>query len=193
LRGSVEQPEPADLRSDAELVGVLASDPGALAVLYDRHAALVYGLALRSLESSDEAQDLTQEVFMSLRTDRHFDPARGSLAAYLTTVTRTRAIDRLRFRTRKVRLLRRWWQSTPTVTSAPSPHEDVASGQSAERVRRALEDLPESERRVLELAYFKGMSQTEIAERLSAPLGTVKSWSRRGLLSLRAALGDLAD
>src|SRR5688572_31659036 len=84
LRGAFEQPEPPDPRSDVELVAQLAGDPTALAVLYDRYSALVYGLALRSLENADEAQDLTQEIFMNLRTDRHFDAARGSLGAYLT-------------------------------------------------------------------------------------------------------------
>jgi RNA polymerase sigma-70 factor (ECF subfamily) len=177
---------------DAALLERLASDPSALEILYDRYSRLVYGLALRALGSVDAAQDLTQEVFLGLRDHTTYDPSRGTLAAYLITVTRTRAIDQLRFGTRKVRLLQHWWQSVPTEPS-PSPVDQLSVEQCAARVNAALADLAPSERKALELAYYKGLSQTEVAEEMGAPLGTVKSWSRRGLLAMREALADLVE
>jgi RNA polymerase sigma-70 factor (ECF subfamily) len=177
--------------SDAELVAALAYEPrSALAALYDRYAGLVYGLALKVLASTSEAEDLTQEVFLTLARSSTYDPARGTLSAYLVTVTRSRAIDRVRFRSRSGRLLERWG-SDPSASAVPtSPLEAVALDERRERVRAALATLPETQRRVLELAYFKGLSQTEISAELDAPLGTVKTWSRKGLLSLRALLGE---
>jgi RNA polymerase sigma-70 factor, ECF subfamily len=178
---------------DEELVSRLAVDPQALAPLYDRHARLVYGLALAILGSADEAQDLTQEVFLSLCGSERYDATRGTLGAFLTTLVRSRAIDRLRRRTRRVRLLRTQWESAPAPEPPPMPADRVAQAEYAARVRRALGALPEQERRALEMAYYQGLSQAEIAQDLGAPLGTVKSWCRRGLLSLKSALADLVD
>jgi RNA polymerase sigma-70 factor (ECF subfamily) len=175
------------------LLAALVDDPGALGPLYDRYASLVYGLALGILANPDEAQDLSQEVFLTLCRQHNYDAARGTLGAYLTTLTRSRAIDRLRRRTRSVRLLRAQWQSAPPPEPAASPLERVSMGECAERVRRALGELPDSERRALEMAYYQGLTQAEIADDLGAPLGTVKSWCRRGLQELKRALGDLVE
>lgn len=179
---------------DERLVGALADDPSALGLLYDRYGSLVYGLALAILTKKDEAEDLTQEVFLSLH-DHHraFDPARGSLGAYLTTLTRSRAIDRLRTGSRRVRILRAQWEAEPAMPSVSTPMDEVSSRQTAARVRTALAGLQPNERRALELFYYRGMTQAEIADELGAPLGTVKSWCRRGLLSLRDVLGDLVE
>jgi RNA polymerase sigma-70 factor (ECF subfamily) len=154
----------------------------------------VYGLALAILTNRDAAEDLSQEIFLSLH-DHHraFDPARGSLGAYLTTLTRSRAIDKLRGGARRVRILRAQWEAEPALPSPETPMDAVARGEAAVRVRRALEDLPPSERRALELFYYQGMTQAEIADHLGAPLGTVKSWCRRGLLGLRETLADLVE
>lgn len=176
--------------SDAALVASLADDPSALAVLYDRHAALVYGLALKVLASTTDAEDLTQEVFVTLRQASTFDPARGTLTAYLITLTRSRAIDRLRARGRSRRLLEQWHVEPTHAPAAPSPLDALATRERTEHVRAALTTLPDSQRVVLELAYFRGLSQTEIATELDTPLGTVKTWARKGLLSLRALLGE---
>jgi RNA polymerase sigma-70 factor (ECF subfamily) len=148
-------------------------------------------LALAILGSREEAADLTQEVFVIVCEPTAFDPSRGSVSAFLTTMTRSRAIDRLRRRGRSVRLLKTWHEAMPPAPSPPTPFERVSMQHCAERVRGALADLPEAERQVLELAYFKGLSQAEIAADLDTPLGTVKSRSRRALMTLKRALQDL--
>ncbi len=181
-----------EAQSDESLLAAVATEPAAMGPLYDRHSRLVYGLARAILQNDTEAQDLTQEVFMSLCEDHGYDRSRGTVGAYLTTVTRTRAIDRVRRRTRRVRLLHDWWQETPQATSA-TPHDRLSEEQYSARVRAALAGLSDNERRVIEMAYFQGLTQTEIAEDLGAPLGTVKSWCRRGLLTLKQSLGDLVE
>ncbi|MGH7894249.1 MAG: sigma-70 family RNA polymerase sigma factor [Candidatus Binatia bacterium] len=178
---------------DERLLEALAEDPSALGPLYDRHARLVYGLALGVLGNADEAADLTQEVFLSLCNEHTYDATRGSVGAYLTTVVRTRAIDRLRRRTRRVRLLRDHHAAAPAPTPSPTPLERVSLAECSDRVRKALAELPDTERRALEMAYFKGLTQAEIAEDLNVPLGTVKSWCRRGLLAMKGSLGDLVE
>ncbi len=187
-----EQRDALAARSDAALLAALAADDRfALGILYDRHASLVYGIALAILKSQQEAEDLTQEVFVALSGDHGYDPARGQLAAFLVAMTRSRAIDRLRSRGRHLRLLKRWHDTAPAAASPPTPPQQVSAKQCTERVRAALGELSEKEREVLELAYFGGLTQPEIAERLGAPLGSVKSWARRGLLSLKDSLQDL--
>jgi len=178
---------------DERLLDALADDPSAVGPLYDRHSGLVYGLALAVLRSPDEAQDLVQEVFLTLGDQSSYDAARGSLGAYLTTVTRTRAIDRLRRRTRHAQLLRDWHTATPPVEAPPTALERISTAECSARVRQALAELAENERRALEMAYFQGLTQAEIAADLGAPLGTVKSWCRRGLVAMRQALGDLVE
>jgi RNA polymerase sigma-70 factor (ECF subfamily) len=193
LRASREEPDDPLVPPDEELIARLAGDPSALGPLYDRHARLVYGLALAILGTADEAQDLTQEVFLSLCSQTLFDPTRGTLGAFLTTLVRSRAIDRLRRRGRRVRLLRAQWEAAPPAEPLATPLDRLAQEQCAGRVRRALGDLPAQERRALEMAYYQGLTQAEIAEELGAPIGTVKSWCRRGLIGLKNALADMVD
>jgi len=178
---------------DERLLEALAEDPSALGPLYDRHSRLVYGLALAVLGNADEAADLTQEVFLSLCNEHAYDARRGAVGAYLTTVVRTRAIDRLRRRTRRLRLLRHHHEAAPAPTPSPTPPERVSTAECGDRVRKALAALPDAERRALEMAYFQGLTQAEISEDLNAPLGTVKSWCRRGLLAMKRSLGDLVE
>jgi RNA polymerase sigma-70 factor, ECF subfamily len=179
--------------SDEELIARLAEDPQALGPLYDRYARLVYGLALAILGNADEAQDLTQEAFLSLCDRQQYDAARGTVGAFLTTLVRSRAIDRVRRRTRRVRLLRTEFETAPRPEGPPLPHDRVVLAERAERVRRALAELPDTERRALEMSYYQGLTQAEIADDLAVPLGTVKSWCRRGLITLKRALGELVD
>lgn len=187
--GGVEEAgSPGD---DRALLDALSSDPRAFATLYDRHASVVYGLALAVLRDQSEAEDLTQEVFVSLYDHESYDPARGPFAAYLISVARSRAIDRLRRGGRHLRLLRHWHESGITSVEMPTPHQTAAARQLAERVRRALRELSEREREVLELSYYRDMTQVEIAEHLGAPLGSVKSWARRALSRLQGNLKDL--
>ncbi|HEX5064624.1 MAG TPA: sigma-70 family RNA polymerase sigma factor [Myxococcota bacterium] len=184
----------ASAPTDQQLLDSLDGDPAALGTLYDRYASLVYGIALASLRDPDDAADLTQEIFLRIYRHPHqYDPERGALGAFLVTMTRTRAIDRLRARGRKLRVLQHVERAIPQASPASTALERYSLQQCTERVRAALERLPQNQRRVLELAYYRGLSQSEIADDLAASLGTVKSWARRGLLALRDALGDLIE
>ena len=178
--------------SDEELVRTLEADgPRALGPLYDRHAGMVYGLARAILRDEDEAQDLTQEVFLLLQRRGRFDPTRGSLGGYLATIARSRALDRLRSRKRRSEILAEHGRQELAATRVPEPPEQLALDDDARRTRRALAALPEKHRRVLEMAYYEGLSQSEIAAALETPLGTVKTWSRMGIQAMREALRDL--
>jgi RNA polymerase sigma-70 factor, ECF subfamily len=152
----------------------------------------VYGLALAILKNQHDAEDVTQEVFLMLCSSTAFDAERGSLRAFLTTVARSRAIDRWRRRTRSLRLLRREWESSPPELPM-TLFDHVSTAECSIRVRHALAALPSRERRALEMAYYQGLTQAEIAETLGAPLGSVKSWCRRGLVGLKDALGKLVE
>ena len=175
--------------TDAELLAGLAADQaGALGLLYDRYAGLVYGLAMRILGTPADAEDLTQEIFLNLCKHCDYDPARGSLNAFLVTLTRSRAIDRIRARTRKTRFLAHWGDEIVAGEPIASPLDQLSVAECSTHVRQALAALPETQRRVLEMSYYRGLTQTEIADELEAPLGTVKSWTRKGLLKLRDAL-----
>lgn len=178
--------------SDADLAKALESGrEGALAALYDRYARLVFGVARTMSQNTQEAEDLTQEVFFALWNRCNYDSARGSMASLLVSMTRSRAIDRIRSRDSKLRLhgeLRRIEDSDPRESL--DPREAASLGERCGRVREALSLLSADQRRVLELAYYRGLSQTEIAGELAMPLGTVKSWARKGLIRLRDALRD---
>lgn len=159
---------------------LVAGDPAALADLYDLAAGLVFGLVLRILRDRAEAEDVVQEVFVQVwRQAERFDPARGSLNAWLCTIARTRALDRLR---RRAARREEPEGSQPPAVEAPRPEDALA-------VRAALESLPAPQREALALAYFEGLTHTEIAARLGEPLGTVKTRIRAALLRLRGALG----
>ena len=180
--------------TDAEVWNVLKQGQSqALQILYERYSSLVYRLAFRVLGNSQEAEDLTQDIFLTLWRSRNYDPNRGSLGSYLTTLTRSRAIDKLRSRGTQTKFLQRWSQLMVTESSSPSPFEAASLSQRSEQVKAAIAQLPASQRQVLEMAYFAGMSQSEIAKQLETPLGTVKSWCRQGLLNLRKNLQNFID
>ncbi len=161
-----------------------SGDAGALSELYDRHTPLLYALALRILRRSGDAEDVVQETWLQAwRGAAGWEPSRGSVGAWLVTIARSRAIDRFRSLASRHRA-----EAVAEPLAGPSPEEPIqqaAAGQLRGRVAEALAALPDAQRRALELAYFGGYSQSEIAERLGAPLGTVKSWCRQGLLRLR--------
>lgn len=163
-------------------------DLGALGALYDRYSGLVHTIALRSLGDAAAAEDLTQDVFLTLMHSRSYDPERGSLSSYLSMLTRSRAIDRIRAQSVHHKYLHRWQQQS--YPSEPTPMEHASQQERHTLVRDALDQLTESQRQVLEMSYYQGQSQTEIADQLGVPLGTVKSWARRGLLRLRSHLQD---
>jgi len=171
---------------------VVDRDSGGLGTLYDRHGRAVFSLALRILGDESDAEEVTQDVFaQAWRRAGQYDESRGTVAAWLLVIARTRAIDR--FRARRVRPEGRVQDDGGlTLQQLPATEPDVASEMMAaergQRVRRALEALPFLQRVAIELAYFEGLSQREIAERLEQPLGTVKTRMRLGLLKLRDAL-----
>lgn len=160
----------------------------ALAILYDRHAALVYGIALHLLTNTTEAEDLTQDIFLILTKKSAYDPQRGSLRTYLSILTRSRALDRLRTSNRRQQKLRHQAANEHEQVLFVNPIEEAAQLERSQEVLEALEQLSTKEREVLRMAYYQGLSQAEIATRLSTALGTVKSRTRRGLLKLRQAL-----
>jgi RNA polymerase sigma-70 factor (ECF subfamily) len=177
--------------SDLELLSAMSQGQiKALDILYDRYSRLVYSIAYRILNSSEEAEDITQDVFLTLWRRNSYDPARGSLSSFLTTLTRSRAIDRLRSKNARLRVVQRLQGIVRSDSGSPSPLEQASIGERSQVIRTALSQLSESERQVLEIAYYEGLSQSEIAERLDIPLGTVKSRSRQGLLKLRQRLQD---
>jgi RNA polymerase sigma-70 factor (ECF subfamily) len=180
--------------TDAELLASLKTkQPEALGCLYDRYGSVVYGVALKVLQSQPEAEDLTQEIFLSL-WQRPVDPAKQShLLRYLIAMTRSRAIDKLRSRSRNLNLVQRWGQTIIAETPASTPVDHAVVNERSQQVRQALTQLSDQQRQVIELAYDAGLSQSEIAQQLHEPLGTVKSWTRQGLLKLKQLLKDSID
>jgi RNA polymerase sigma-70 factor (ECF subfamily) len=165
-----------------------AGDRSVIGSLYDRHARAVFSLAVRVLGNGADAEEIVQDVFSQVWSQAaRFDAARGTFAAWVLMMTRSRAIDRLRARRAGAAAL----AADPVGEAAdpiPTQEESVIAREDADRVRGALQDLNLSQRTAIELAYYEGLSQSEIAERLQEPLGTVKTRIRSGLLKLRAAL-----
>jgi RNA polymerase sigma-70 factor (ECF subfamily) len=177
--------------SDVSLVARCADgDEGALAELYDRFGRAAYGLALRIVRDATQAEDVVQEAFMDLwRSAARFDPSRSRPASYLLTFVHRRAVDLIR--REQARPQRGGDVDDLSVAStAEDPPSVVVASEQGTTVRRALAALPVLQREVLELAYFNGLSQSEIAERLGEPLGTVKSRTHVALSRLRELLGE---
>ncbi|MBE9177229.1 sigma-70 family RNA polymerase sigma factor [Oculatella sp. LEGE 06141] len=186
------QPRSLLQQTDAELfVSLKAGRTGALGILYDRHSALVYGLALKTLGNPQEAEDLTQDIFVTLWRSSSYDPSRGSLRTFLAIMTRSRAIDRVRSRTAAQHRLEQWHPRRSEDVTANLPFEQVAQGERSQEVQAALAQLSNSQQQILKMAYYEGLSQSEIAKQLAIPLGTVKARARRGLLKLRQTLADV--
>jgi RNA polymerase sigma-70 factor (ECF subfamily) len=186
--------DPARADADRRAVRRMASgDDSALAELYDRHARLLYALALRIVREATDAEDVLQEVFSQVwRQASRFDTSRGTVVGWLVTVTRSRALDRLR--RRRARPETADGDQLATEMADPSEGVDVqlVTTEQAERVRVALASLSDDQRVPLELAYYEGQSQSEIAATLSVPLGTIKTRIRQALRRLRDALAGEA-
>jgi len=204
---------PISGRSDEELVAALVDgDEGALGELYDRHADSLFRAALLRLGDRGLAEEVVQDTYLALWNRAElFDRGQGSVIGWLSTIARNRAIDRLRSLARRPAPVTLSGltpagvddgaadeardalvaASTPVagVTPAPDPEREVDLAELRAEVEQALAGIPEQERQVLTLAYFYELSQSEIAARLSWPLGTVKTRTRRALARLRDSLG----
>ncbi|HEV8237960.1 MAG TPA: sigma-70 family RNA polymerase sigma factor [Thermoanaerobaculia bacterium] len=178
--------------SDARLLDAIAQgDSDALALLFDRHGAAVLGVLTRMLGRAGEADEVLQEVFLWLwKHPRRYDPSRSSLRGWLLVLARSRALDVLRAdRSRRVRE-EGVERERPTIHE-PLPLRDLEQREAERRLQRALGMLPDEQRRCIELAFFTGLSHSQIAARLQQPLGTVKSRIQLGMAKLRVALGGL--
>ena len=181
-------------KDDAELVQRLkAREPHAMADLYDRYARLAYSLIYRVVRDGAASEDLLQETFLRVwNRVQSFDPQRGALGPWILTVARNRAIDYLRS------IQGRMSASTLELDRIENPalvSQFEAGALSIDRARRlksAFEKLTPNQRMVIELAYYEGLSQTEMAERMKQPLGTVKTWVRGALKALRDELTEAA-
>jgi len=169
--------------SDVSLVwGIRSGDESAMAALYDRYSSLVYAIALRVLGDTGAAEDVLQEVFMQLwRKPAAFDSGRGNLGAWLGVITRNRAIDGLRKRRPETDI------ADVVVSVEPDMAGEAERSRAMEKVRGALGGMPAPQRNALEMAYFEGLTHTEIAAKTGEPLGTIKTRIRAGLEALRKA------
>jgi RNA polymerase sigma-70 factor (ECF subfamily) len=175
-------PPPDDAEDEALVLAMAAGDRAALATLYERHSSLLLGLALRIVRERREAEDLLHDVFLEAwRSAKDFDPKRGRVRTWLAIRMRSRALD----------LQKSARVSRNTGDAGLEIIVDDSEGTSPDhgRIRSALAQLAAEQRRVLELAYFEGLSCTEIAERVAIPVGTVKSRIAAGLDRLRTGLG----
>lgn len=166
-------------------------DPSALEALYDRYARPVYSLVLRISQQPASAEEIVQDVFLLLwRNAARYRASCGPLEPWLFTLARNRALDYLRLKREKQRRREDSFElDLPDSVSAPNPEALIDDTRRAERVRACMGELPEPQRRAIELAFFEGMTHSEIAAALAEPLGTVKSWIRNGLIHLREVLG----
>ena len=182
-RNGVGSGQPEQSLTDATVIARICSgDEGAMAVLYDRYARIVYSVALRVLAETSAAEDVLQEVFLQLwRNPQAFDASRGSLMAWLAVIARHRAIDHLRRQHPHE-------EATETVVAlSPSMETESERRQTVQKVQSIMAGMPSEQRSALEMAFFDGLTHTEIAGKTGQPLGTVKTRIRAGLLTLRKA------
>jgi RNA polymerase sigma-70 factor (ECF subfamily) len=189
LGPSTVSPQEARIADQAALARMARGDQQALAELYDRHGRLVYSLALHILRQRADAEDIVQEVFAQVWTQAgRYDSGRGAVAAWLLTMARSRSIDRLRSRSARPEAA----APADVVENLPdlTARQDLQllSAEQVETLRGALNELPAAQRTALELAYYEGLTHAEIADRLSEPLGTVKTRIRQAVIKLRESL-----
>jgi len=179
-----------EVSPDAMLVHrLLQRDVSAFEQLYDRHSRIVYGLLLRILQQAGTAEEVAQDVFLQLwRNAAQYDESRGPFVPWLLTLARNRALDTLRLKSERQRRREDQTEEMPPVVAVPQYEKELDEKRRAERVRALMGSLNPQQKKDIELAYFQGLSHTEIAAALKEPLGTVKSWIRNGLLRLKEGL-----
>ena len=190
-----------DPQTDAALWASLCSGKtltarrAALSQLYERHSGMVYGISLKVLGNVQEAEDLTQDIFIKLVENKKYDSARGSLRTFLMVLTRSRSIDRLRSRQsgqRSQRKLRAEYATSPSGNT-DSTVKKILEAEQSTTVKTALSQLSAAQQQALHLTYYEGLTQSDIASRLDTPLTTIKSRTRRGLLKLREILSSCQE
>jgi RNA polymerase sigma-70 factor (ECF subfamily) len=177
----------------ARLISQVArGNESSLSELYDSTSRYVYGLAFHVLGDVSEAEEVTIDVYMQVwKKAVEYDPKRSKPIAWLFMLTRSRAIDRLRSSSKRTKLEDSL--DTDIPNSDTDPEEATLVVERSNQIRNALSKLTPQQRKAIELAYFNGLSQSEIAARLNQPIGTVKSWMRLGMLKLRELLGVLNE
>ena len=195
LLAAIGKAEHAGSDDEAELMKrIKARDEKALEELYDAYNRLLFGMIISIVKSRQEAEDVLQEVFIKIWEKAHsFDAERGNAYSWIVTLTRNKAIDRIRSKGYKTQ------QKASQDVDAPEfslegdtfdPLETTIFSDRAEMVQSALDEIPESQCEVLKIAYYRGMTQSEIADHLDIPLGTVKSRMRQGMIKQKDILGD---
>ena len=178
----------------AVILAIQQGDRLALEALYDRYSGLVYNLSLRILANPEAAADLTQEIFLAFwNKPNNYQCDRASIRVFLSVMTRSQALNQLRSAKSQRHLIQRFGQMA-MPESRNNPNLDrVTLEELGQGVKTSLALLPDAQRQVLEMAYYEGLSQSDITEKTGIPLGTVKSRSRQGLLKLRELLKDWAE
>lgn len=178
----------------AVILAIQQGDCLALEALYDRYSGLVYKLSLRILANPEAAADLTQEIFLAFwNKPNNYQCDRASIRVFLSVMTRSQALNQLRSAKSQRHLIQRFGQMAMPESRNNPNLDQVTLEELSQRVKTALEMLPEAQRKVLEMAYYEGLSQSDITEKTGIPLGTIKSRSRQGLLKLRELLKDWAE
>jgi RNA polymerase sigma-70 factor (ECF subfamily) len=186
------QPEQAQTADVELLKSIVRGDERALAELYDRYRVILFGLLMRILNNREEAEDVLQEVFLQVwRKAEDFDEERGRPFTWLVTLGRSRGIDRLRTLASRERVAEAG--ARDAVEQVSDAASDAFKSEQRGIVNKALAQLPDEQKRPLMLAYFDGLTQSEIATRLGAPLGTVKTRMRTGLMTLRELLAGQGE
>ncbi len=189
---------PADGPSDVELMmGIQAGDPDALSKLYDRYNGLVKALVLRIIHNDTEADDLLQEVFLEIWNQaKNFSAQKGKPLGWMVTLARRRAIDALRKKQAYARAeerLKAEPERQPLAWVQNTTAEEITSGDTRALMGKVISSLPEAQQQVIDLAFFRGMSQREIAAHTNIPLGTVKTRLELGLKKIYDSLKELKD
>jgi RNA polymerase sigma-70 factor (ECF subfamily) len=187
--------DPLRVLADEELMQlVYRSKPAAFEVIYDRHAGAAYSLAYRMCAQRALAEDVVQEAFLSLwRSRARYDRNRGSVRTWVLGIVRNRAIDALRRRSVRDRGVVVEEGIEERLVAPERTDLEVARREEAREIRDALDALPEEQSRVIELAFFGGLTHAQIAAMLDAPVGTIKGRMRLGLAKMRMTLGDPAE
>jgi RNA polymerase sigma-70 factor, ECF subfamily len=188
---SAQSRERSELVTEKTLRSIADGDQHALATLYDRTSSVVIGMGRRMLQDQAEAEEAVSDVFHYVwRHAGNFDPNRGSATAWFLIIARSRILDRLRSNRSRSEHEEHLEETAELFTANDNPERNAMLGQMARRARAALERLPREQRHLIEMAYFLGLSHSELAERAGLPLGTVKTRIRAGMSELRKLLSE---